>query len=101
MSGGKHDFDFGAHCNISATTAQIPDLIEAAHEVAKIRIRRHSSGISEEKLIRAGRSTSASAFPNPDRVGCPGHQRLAILARQTSPPDQTMLTIDDVLGLLC
>src|SRR2546429_5552485 len=45
-------------------------------------------GVSEEKLIRAGRDYVASAFPNPERVGCPGHQRLAILARQSSPPDQ-------------
>ena len=45
-------------------------------------------GISEEKLIRAGLDYVASAFPNPDRVGCPGRQRLAILARQPSPPDQ-------------
>jgi hypothetical protein len=46
-------------------------------------------GISEERLLRAGRDYVASAFPNPDRVGCPGRQRLMVLARQTAPPDQS------------
>ncbi len=48
-------------------------------------------GISEEELLRAGRNYVASAFPNPERVGCPGRQRLAVLARQTSPPDRSDL----------
>jgi len=46
-------------------------------------------GISEEKLLRAGRDYVASAFPNPDRVGCPGRERLEVLARQSSPPDES------------
>src|SRR5437763_1111920 len=45
-------------------------------------------GISEEKLIRAGRDYVASAFPNPNRVGCPGRKGLEVLARQSSAPDQ-------------
>jgi hypothetical protein len=45
-------------------------------------------GISEERLIRAGRDYVASAFPNPNRVGCPGRKGLEVLARQSSAPDQ-------------
>src|ERR1019366_2941393 len=45
-------------------------------------------GISEEQLLRAGRDYVASAFPNPDRIGCPGRQRLEVLARQPSAPDE-------------
>jgi hypothetical protein len=44
-------------------------------------------GVSEEKLIRAAREYVASAYPNPDRIGCPARQRLEALARQTSLPD--------------
>jgi hypothetical protein len=45
-------------------------------------------GISEERLLRAGRDYVASAFPNPDRVGCPGRVPLEVLARQSSAPDE-------------
>jgi hypothetical protein len=48
-------------------------------------------GVSEERLLRAGRDYVASAFPNPDRVGCPGRQRLEVLARQASAPDENDL----------
>src|ERR1035438_6552401 len=44
-------------------------------------------GISEEQLLRAGRDYVASAFPNPDRIGCPGRERLEALARRTAMPD--------------
>ena len=44
-------------------------------------------GVSEKKVIRAAREYVASAFPNPDRIGCPGRQRLEALALQTSAPD--------------
>jgi hypothetical protein len=47
------------------------------------------SGVSEERVLRAGRAYIASAFPNPDRVGCPGRQRLEVLARQPSAPDES------------
>jgi hypothetical protein len=45
-------------------------------------------GISEEKLIRAARDYVSSAYPNPDRVGCPGRKRLEAFARQTSALDE-------------
>jgi len=48
-------------------------------------------GLSEERLLRAARDYVASAFPNPERVGCPGRQRLNVLARQTTAPDENDL----------
>ena len=44
-------------------------------------------GVSEERLVQAGRDYAASAFPNPDRIGCPGRERLEALARRTAMPD--------------
>jgi hypothetical protein len=44
-------------------------------------------GVSEERLVQAGRDYAASAFPNPDRIGCPGRERLETLARRTAMPD--------------
>jgi hypothetical protein len=48
-------------------------------------------GVSEEKLIHAARDYVSSAFPNPDRVGCPGRKRLEAFARQTSALDENDL----------
>ena len=48
-------------------------------------------GVSEEKLIHAVRDYVSSAFPNPDRVGCPGSKRLDAFARQTSALDESDL----------
>ena len=48
-------------------------------------------GVSEEKLIHAVRDYVSSAFPNPDRVGCPGRKRLEAFARQTSALDESDL----------
>ena len=45
-------------------------------------------GVTEERFLRAAREYVASAFPNPERRGCPGHKRLDGLARRKSPPDQ-------------
>jgi hypothetical protein len=45
-------------------------------------------GVSEEKLIRAARDYVSSAYPNPDRVGCPGRKRLQAFARQTAALDE-------------
>jgi hypothetical protein len=45
-------------------------------------------GFSEERVLRAGRDYVGSAFPNPDRVGCPGRQRLEVFARQPSAPGE-------------
>jgi hypothetical protein len=44
-------------------------------------------GVSEERLVQAGRDYAASAFPNPDRIGCPGRECLEALARRTAMPD--------------
>ena len=44
-------------------------------------------GVSEERLVQAGRDYATSAFPNPDRIGCPGRERLETLARRTAMPD--------------
>jgi hypothetical protein len=45
-------------------------------------------GISEERFLRAARDYVASGFPNPDRIGCPGRERLEVLACHKSVPDQ-------------
>jgi hypothetical protein len=45
-------------------------------------------GVSVEKLVQAGRDYAASAFPNPDRIGCPGRERLETLALRTAVPDR-------------
>jgi hypothetical protein len=43
-------------------------------------------GVSEERFLRAAREYARSAFPNPDRVGCPGRNRLEALARDHCRP---------------
>jgi hypothetical protein len=48
-------------------------------------------GVSEEKLIRAARDYVSSAYPNPDRVGCPGRESLEAFARQISALDENAL----------
>ena len=45
-------------------------------------------GVSEKRLVQAGRDYAASAFPNPDRIGCPGRERLEALALRTTMPDR-------------
>ena len=45
-------------------------------------------GVSEKRLVQAGRDYAASAFPNPDRIGCPGRERLETLALRTAMPDR-------------
>ena len=42
--------------------------------------------VSEERFLRAAREYARSAFPNPDRVGCPGRSRLEALARDKGRP---------------
>src|SRR5262245_36159149 len=39
-------------------------------------------GISEEKFLSAAREYVESAFPNPDRIGCPARKQLEVLARR-------------------
>lgn len=39
-------------------------------------------GISEEKFLREARKYIESAFPNPDRTGCPPREELETLARR-------------------
>ena len=43
-------------------------------------------GVSEERFLRAAREYARSAFPNPDRVGCPWRSRLEALARDKRRP---------------
>lgn len=43
-------------------------------------------GVSEERFLRAAREYARSAFPNPERVGCPGRNRLEALARDHRRP---------------
>jgi hypothetical protein len=43
-------------------------------------------GVTEERFLRAAREYARSAFPNPDRVGCPGRSRLEALARDHCRP---------------
>lgn len=46
-------------------------------------------GVSEDRFLRAARDYARTAFPNPDRVGCPGRSRLEALARdKCRPPDE-------------
>jgi hypothetical protein len=55
-------------------------------------------GISEEEFLRTAREYVASAFPNPDRVGCPGRHRLKALARRELPQDAEWAAVDHVAG---
>ena len=50
-------------------------------------------GVSEERFLRAARHYVEAAYPNPDRVGCPGWQRLEGLARRECP---SMGHMDDI-----
>lgn len=43
-------------------------------------------GISEEKFLRVARRYVESAFPNPDRIGCPGREQLEILGQRKRAP---------------
>jgi hypothetical protein len=43
-------------------------------------------GVSEERFLRAAREYARSAFPNADRVGCPGRNRLKALAHDRCRP---------------
>jgi hypothetical protein len=43
-------------------------------------------GITEEEFLGAAREYIKAAYPNPDRKGCPGRNRLTILARRKQPP---------------
>lgn len=43
-------------------------------------------GITEEEFLGAAREYIKAAYPNPDRKGCPGRNRLIILARRKQTP---------------
>jgi hypothetical protein len=43
-------------------------------------------GISEEEFLGAAREYIKAAYPNPHRKGCPGRDRLRILARRKQTP---------------
>lgn len=42
--------------------------------------------ISEERFLHAARQYVSSAYPNPDRIGCPERGSIEILARRGRPP---------------
>ena len=50
-------------------------------------------GVSEKRFLRAARHYVEGAYPNPDRVGCPGWLRLEGLAHRECPP---MGHMDDI-----
>lgn len=41
--------------------------------------------IPENRFLRAARQYVSSAYPNPDRIGCPGRDSIEILARRGRP----------------
>jgi hypothetical protein len=43
-------------------------------------------GISEERFMQAAREYARSAYPNPDRTGCPRRNDLDAVARRKRPP---------------
>ena len=53
-------------------------------------------GVSEEKFLRAARRYVETAYPNPDRFGCPGRRRLEGLAHRKCPPAEHMDDIEHV-----
>jgi hypothetical protein len=53
-------------------------------------------GVSEERFLRAAREYARSAFPNPDRVGCPGRNRLEALARNHYRPTDEVEEVQHV-----
>jgi hypothetical protein len=53
-------------------------------------------GVSEERFLRAARQYVETAYPNPDRVGCPGRERLEGLAHRKCPPADHMQDIDHI-----
>jgi hypothetical protein len=42
--------------------------------------------INEERFLHAARQYVSSAYPNPDRIGCPDRGSIEILARRDRPP---------------
>jgi hypothetical protein len=54
-------------------------------------------GVSEDRFLGAARRYVESAFPNPDRVGCPDRQRLDALARRNCSPADHMGEIDHIV----
>ena len=47
---------------------------------------------------RAGRDYVEAAYPNPDRIGCPGRKRLEALARHKSPLADDINDIEHVVN---
>src|ERR1051325_9353741 len=54
-------------------------------------------GVSEDRFLGAARRYVESAYPNPDRVGCPDRQRLDALARRKCSPADYMGEIDHII----
>jgi hypothetical protein len=44
------------------------------------------SGVTEERFLGATREYARSAYPNPDRLGCPERSTLEAIARRKHPP---------------
>src|SRR5215472_7362515 len=55
------------------------------------------AGVSEEKFLRAAREYVKWAYPNPDRVGCPGRARLQTLAHRKCSIADHMGEIDHIV----
>ena len=45
-------------------------------------------GISEERFLRVAREYVRSAYPNPDRIGCPGRDSLELIANRKRRPSR-------------
>jgi hypothetical protein len=54
-------------------------------------------GTTETKLLQAARQYIEAAFPNPDRVGCPGRDRLEALARRKCRLGDELADVDHVV----
>lgn len=53
-------------------------------------------GVSEDRFLGAARRYVESAYPNPDRVGCPDRQRVDALARRKCSPADHMGEVDHI-----
>ena len=63
--------------------------------------RRESGGntlpdADEDRLLRAARDRVRSAYPNPNRAGCPGRERLEALARDECQPADEIADLEHV-----
>ena len=53
-------------------------------------------GANEDRLLRTARERVRTSYPNPDRAGCPGRERLEALARDECQPADEIADLEHV-----